>query len=88
MNGTNYEVPHFGAFSIPHSHPSWAQIFASRSCFQIPLTWIPPLSRHIQNTKLDYLLNDVFPISQGQMIAIRLRTSGFEQRCQLDAAKR
>ena len=29
MNGKNYEVPHFGAFSTPHSHPSWAQIFAS-----------------------------------------------------------
>ena len=43
MNGTNYEVPHCGAFSIPHSHPSWAQIFASGSCFQIPLAWIPPL---------------------------------------------
>ena len=26
MNGTNYEVPHCGAFSTPHSHPSWAQI--------------------------------------------------------------
>ena len=23
MNGTNYEVPHCGAFSPPHSHPSW-----------------------------------------------------------------
>ena len=34
MNGTNYEVPH-GAFSTPHSHLSWAQIFASGSCFQI-----------------------------------------------------
>ena len=40
MNGTNYEVPHCGAFSTPHSHPSWAQIFASGSCFQIPLAWI------------------------------------------------
>ena len=34
MNGTNYEVPHCGAFSTPHSHPSWAQIFPSGSCFQ------------------------------------------------------
>ena len=34
MNGTSYEVPHCGAFSTPHSHPSWAQIFASGSCFQ------------------------------------------------------
>ena len=42
MNGTNYEVPHCGAFSTPHSHPSWAQKFASGSCFQIPFTWIPP----------------------------------------------
>ena len=23
--------------------PSWVQIFASGSCFQIPLAWIPPL---------------------------------------------
>ena len=23
MNGTNYEVPHCGAFSTPISHPSW-----------------------------------------------------------------
>ena len=28
MNSTNYEVPHCWAFSTPHSHPSWAQIFA------------------------------------------------------------
>ena len=27
MNGTNYEVPHCGAFSAPHPLPSWAQIF-------------------------------------------------------------
>ena len=25
MNGTNYEVPHCGAFSTPHSRPSWTQ---------------------------------------------------------------
>ena len=24
MNSTNYEVPHCGAFSTPHSHSSWA----------------------------------------------------------------
>ena len=33
MNGTNYEVPRCGAFSTPHSYASWAQIFASGSCF-------------------------------------------------------
>ena len=32
-----------GAFSTHHSHPSWAQIFVSGTCFQIPLAWIPPL---------------------------------------------
>ena len=37
------EVPHCGAFSTPHPHPSWTQIFASGSCFQIPLACIPPL---------------------------------------------
>ena len=36
----NYEIPSCGAFSTPHS---WAQIFASGSCFQIPLAWIPLL---------------------------------------------
>ena len=46
MNVTKYEVPHCGAFSTPHSHPSWAQIFASGSCFQISLAWIPPLMFH------------------------------------------
>ena len=30
-------------FSTPHSHPSWTQIFASGSSFQIPLACIPPL---------------------------------------------
>ena len=35
MNGTNRKVPNCGAFSTPHSHPSWAQIFASGSCFQM-----------------------------------------------------
>ena len=29
----NYEVSHFGAFSTPHSHPSWAQIFTSGPYF-------------------------------------------------------
>ena len=38
-----YEVPHCGAFYITYSHPSWVQIFASGSCFKIPLAWIPPL---------------------------------------------
>ena len=46
MNGTNYEVPHCGAFSTPHSHPSCAQILASGSCFQIPLAWIGVSHRH------------------------------------------
>ena len=40
---TNYEVPHCEAFSTPHSHASWDQIFASGSCFQIPLPCVPPL---------------------------------------------
>ena len=40
MNGTNYEVPHCEAFSTRHSHPSRAQIFASGTCYQIPLAWI------------------------------------------------
>ena len=43
MIRTNYEVPHCGAFSTRHSHPSWVQIFTSGSCFQIPLAWISPL---------------------------------------------
>ena len=28
MNGIIYDVLHCGAISTPHSHPSWAQIFA------------------------------------------------------------
>jgi hypothetical protein len=36
-------IPHCGAFSTPHSHPSWAQIFASGYCFQITLVYVPPL---------------------------------------------
>ena len=35
----------YGAFSTPHSHLSWAQIFASGSCFQILLGCIPPLMK-------------------------------------------
>ena len=35
MNGTNYQVPHCGAFSAANLHPSWAQIFASGSCFEL-----------------------------------------------------
>ena len=57
MNGTNYEVPHCGAFPTPHSHPSWAQIFASGSCFQIPLAWIPPLI-YFTNKKRNYILRE------------------------------
>ena len=40
MNDTNNEVPHFGAFPTFYSHPSWFQIFASRSCFKMPLICI------------------------------------------------
>ena len=40
---TNYEVPHNGFFSTIHSYPSWIKIFASKSCFQIPLSCVPPL---------------------------------------------
>ena len=40
---TIYEVPHCEAFPTPHYHPSWAEICASGSCFQIPLVCIPPL---------------------------------------------
>ena len=29
MNVTNNGIPYSGAFFTPHSHPSWAQIFAS-----------------------------------------------------------
>jgi hypothetical protein len=36
-------VPHCGAFSTPHFHLSWAQIFASGSCFQITLACVLPL---------------------------------------------
>jgi hypothetical protein len=43
VNGTNYEVPHYEALSTPHSHTSWAQIFASGSFFQMPLAFFPPL---------------------------------------------
>ena len=48
MNSTNYEGPHCEAFSTTHSHPTWAQIFASGSCFQIHLAWIPPLMQEIK----------------------------------------
>ena len=37
MSDRIYEVPHCEAFSGPQPHTLWAQIFASRSCFQIPL---------------------------------------------------
>ena len=37
MNGTNYKLPDCGAFFTPHFHPSWAQIFASGTGFQIGL---------------------------------------------------
>ena len=43
MNGTNYEVPHCGVFSTRLFHPSWVQILASGSCFQVSLDCIPPL---------------------------------------------
>ena len=47
MNGTHYEVPRCGTFFIPHSHPCWAQTFASGSSFQLPLACIPPLNDHV-----------------------------------------
>jgi hypothetical protein len=43
VNGTNYDVPHCGAFSTPHLNLSRAQIFASGSCFQITLACVSHL---------------------------------------------
>ena len=54
MIGTNYEVPHCGAFYTPHYHPSWAQIFASGSCFQMPLVWNPPLCKRPYFTTIQH----------------------------------
>ena len=56
MNSTNYDVPHCGAFSTPHSHPSWAQIFSPGSCFQIPLAFILRLMFHNHIAPLTSLL--------------------------------
>ena len=58
---TNYKVPHCGAFSTPHSNPSWAQIFASGSCFQIPLACIFSLY-HI--SQLFFAFSPVFLLSR------------------------
>ena len=44
MNGTNYEVRHCEFFSTSNSYPFWVHIFASGSCFQIPLACVPPLT--------------------------------------------
>jgi hypothetical protein len=41
---TNYEVPHCGVFSSPHSHLPWVQVFASGFCFQILSACIPSLT--------------------------------------------
>ena len=41
--GTNYEVPHYGAFSTPYSYSSRAQTLTSGPYFQIPLDCIPPM---------------------------------------------
>ena len=61
---SNYEVPHCGAFSTPHCYTSCAQIFASGTCFQIPLVcirtlmWESMLHNHIalQAISLFYML--------------------------------
>ena len=42
-NTTNYEVAHCEDFLIPHYHAFWAQIFARRSCVQVPLVSVPSL---------------------------------------------
>ena len=55
QSSRNYEFPH-GAFSTPRSHPFWAQIFSSRSCFQIPLACIPPL---MQETMFPTVFNKI-----------------------------
>ena len=41
--GVQFEVTHCKSFFIPHSHPFWAEIFASGSCFQIPVSFISTL---------------------------------------------
>ena len=54
MNGTNYEVPHCGAFSTPHSHPSWAQIFALDLSIKILKVFLPSLivTKYLANVNL------------------------------------
>ena len=57
MNGTNYEVPHCGAFSTPHSHPSWAQIFASGASEQNLIRHIHVLGNTLIYTPRMVLIN-------------------------------
>ena len=46
MNSINYEVPHCGAFSTLHSHPSWAQIFTQNIVFKYSLNISPYINLH------------------------------------------
>ena len=76
MNGTNYEVPHCGAFSTTHSHPSWAQIFASGSCFQnvheciiVNMSWTQFLSYFVIQNNMQVTL-EVSPSSSSACVAV------------------
>ena len=57
MHGTSYEA-HCGAFSTPHSYPSWAQIFAWGSCFQIPLACMMNIGNKYDYPTLYFLSRD------------------------------
>ena len=61
----NYEAPHCGAFSTPHSHHSWAQIFTSGSCFQIPFACIPPSMKRPYFPTLCHNCQDCFVYPYG-----------------------
>ena len=62
VNGTNYEIPHCGAFSTPNFYPYWAQIFTSRSYFRIPLACVPPVMFHNNIAQLACIEKSIWEI--------------------------
>ena len=58
MNVTNYEVAHCGAFSIPHSHPTWVKMLKALLLSSILATW--PAYLNLLDLITSILLNIMF----------------------------
>ena len=64
MNGTKYEVPYCGAFSAPHSHPSWAQMLIVLKIWAVKTDKSSTLGSFIGNPRVKQISSDPTKVSK------------------------